>query len=93
MVIEMQNNIGKIDIVFQNIPENTVFNSGDADEITWEDLKKEMEAKINKIGSKLYEAGIRKVEIGSIAWFYERKKTKGRFLSLNSMFVARLLKR
>jgi len=89
----MKNNAGKIDIVFQSIPENTVFNSGGADEITWKDLRKEMEEEINKMRPKLGEAGIRKVEVGSISWFYERKKTKGRFLNLNSMFLARLLKR
>ena len=89
----MKNNAGKIDIVFQSIPENTVFNSGGADEITWKDLRKEMEEEINKMGPKLYEAGIRKVEVGSINWFFERKKTRGRFLNLNSMFLARLLKR
>ena len=83
----------ELKIIFEDFPENTVFNSGGADEITWKDLRKEMEEEINKIRPKLGEAGIRKVEVGSIGWFYIRNRTRGRFVPLNSMFFARLLKR
>jgi len=84
--------MGKIDIVFESMPENTVFYGDDGVE-TWKQVRGKLAAKVMKLTPELYEAGIRKVEVGSINWFYERKKTRGRFLNLNSMFLARLLKR
>jgi len=88
----MKNNTAKIDIVFESMPENTVFHGDDGVE-TWKQVRGKLAAKVMKLTPELYEAGIRKVEVGSINWFYERKKTRGRFLNLNSMFLARLLKR
>ena len=88
----MKNNTGKIDIVFESMPESTVFHGDDGVE-TWKQVRGKLAAKIMKLTPELYEMGIRKVEVGSINWFYERKKTRGRFLNLNTMFLARLLKR
>ena len=84
--------MGKIDIVFESMPENTVFHGDDGAE-TWKQVRGKLAAKIMKLTPELYEMGIRRVEVGSINWFYERKKTRGRFLNLNTMFLARLLKR
>ena len=82
----------KIDIIFESMPEDTTFN-GDNTQITWTELRGRLIEKILKLTPVLHEQGIRKIEVGSIGWFYRRNRTRGRFLTLNSMFTARLLKR
>lgn len=79
----------KIDIIFEDFPDNTVFNGN----ITWEQLRSKLAERILSWTPWLVEQGIRKVEVGSIGWFYMRKRTRGRFVNLNTMFFARLLKR
>ena len=83
----------KIDIIFESMPDDTVFYNENNKAITWRELRGELAEKILKLTPKLHKAGIRRVEVGSINWFYERRKTSGRFLNLDSMFIARLLKR
>jgi len=79
----------ELKIIFEDFPENTVFNCN----ITWEQLRAKMEERIRNFTPQLTARGIRKVEVGSIGWFYIRNRTRGRFVPLNSMFFARLLKR
>ena len=83
----------ELKIVFESRDEDTVFNEGRDTEMTWKELRLDLAERIINITPALYEKGIRKVEVGSIGWFYLRKKTRGRVLTLNTMFVARLLKR
>ena len=83
-----------IKIVFEKMPDDTVFHSTKGS-ITWKELKQKYKKAFSnpRIQEKLKKQGIRKIEIGSIAWFYHRKKTRGRFINLSTMFMARLLKR
>ena len=81
----------KIDIIFESMPEDTVFTGNKS--LTWTELRGELIERILKLTPILHEQGIRKIEVGSIGWFYRRNRTQGRFLELNSMFTARLLKR
>ena len=55
----MKNNTGKIDIVFESMPENTVFHGDDGLE-TWKQVRGKLAAKIMKLTPELYEMGIRK---------------------------------
>ena len=82
----------KIDIIFESMPEDTTFN-GDSTQITWTELRGQLIERLLKLTPIFHEQGIRKIEVGSIMWFYRRNKTRGRFLELNTMFTARLLKR
>ena len=82
----------KIDIIFESMPESTTFN-GDNTQMTWTELRGQLIERLLKLTPILHEQGIKKVEVGSIMWFYRRNKTRGRFLTLNTMFTARLLKR
>jgi len=78
---------------FEDIANDTTF-QGNESTTTWFWLKEAMKSQFTKeILSKLKKLGIKRIEIGSIAWFSFRRKTKGRFISLNTMFMARLLKR
>ena len=83
----------ELKIVFESMDEDTAFNEGRDTEMTWKELRLDLAERIINITPALYEKGIRKVEVGSIGWFYLRKKTRGQVLTLNTMFVARLLKR
>jgi len=83
----------KIDIIFENIRDDTVIYDENDKGKTWKEIREELKEKIRKLTTELHKAGIKKIEIGSINWFYQRGKTKGRFLPLDTMFVARLLKR
>ena len=61
---------------------------------TWAQFKQKMlDAFTPEVLAKLKKIKIKRVEIGSIAWFSRRRKTKGKFLNLNTMFLVRLLKR
>ena len=84
---------GKIDIIFESMEEGTVFNEFNGTKKTWKELRGDLAERLIKLTPILYEQGIRKIEVGSIGWFSYRKKTRGRFIDLNSMFMARLLKR
>lgn len=82
----------KLLIIFQVMPDDTQF-TGDNQTTTWAELKNHYSARIQAIEEKLISKGIRKVEIGSHGWFYGRGLTRGRFLTLSTMFLARLLKK
>jgi len=79
-------------IIFEPIDPDTEFSTGDST-ITWKELQAELSNRIKRWTDTLIKLGIRRVEVGSIQWFWQRGKTKGRFVDLNTMFMARLLKR
>ena len=81
----------EVKIVFQDIDENQVFHSS-AGTITWKELRKELAEKVIAMLPVLVERGFKRIEVGTLQWFYRRNKTK-RLIPLNSMFAARLLKR
>lgn len=83
-----------IQFVFEDMDDNTTFYSTNDSMITWKALKEQHKKRFTEdILSKLAKIGIKRIEIGSHAWYSFRKKTKGRFITLDTMFVARLLKR
>lgn len=83
-----------IKLVFEEIADDTIY-QGNESNTTWKELREHMiqQLKNPKIVSNLKKRGIKRIEIGSIAWFSFRKKTKGPFIALNTMFLGRLLKR
>lgn len=85
---------GDILFEFEDIVEDEVFYDSEIP-ITWKELREKMKRKLleQKILTKLKKLGIQRIEVGSIAWFSGRRKTKGLFIALNTMFLARLLKK
>lgn len=83
-----------IRFVFEDIDNDTTY-QGMRESITWKQLKLRLLIPFTtkQALSKLTKAGIKRIEIGSIAWFHYRNKRKGQFVTLNTMFLARLLKR
>jgi len=81
----------EVKIVFQDIDENQVFHSSNGT-ITWKELRKELAEKVLAMLPAIVERGFKRVEVGTLWWFYRRNKTQ-RLILLNSMFAARLLKR
>jgi len=81
----------EVKIVFQDIDENQVFHSSNGT-ITWKELRKELAEKVVAMLPAIVERGYKRVEIGTLFWFYRRNKTQ-RLMPLNTMFAARLLKR
>ena len=88
------NNSEEIDIVFQSLPEDKKFTAGNT-VLTWKEVRSDLTEQLLYLIKKqnLTEQGIKKIEVGTLNWFHERKKTRGRFILLNTMFAARLLKR
>ncbi|MBE0516821.1 MAG: hypothetical protein IBX41_05450 [Methanophagales archaeon] len=82
----------KIDVVFEDISDDFVFNGPEGKTITWKELKGILAEQIIKTTPVLVEKGIKRVEVGTIQWFSDRRKTRGHFIPLNTMFLARLLK-
>jgi len=89
-----KNNRGEIDIIFQSLPEDKEFTSGDT-VLTWKEVRSDLTEQLLYLIKKLNltEQGIKKIEVGTLNWFYERKKTRGQLILLNTMFAARLLRR
>lgn len=83
-----------VEFIFEDIDDNTVYHSSKS-KITWKELKPKLQSvfQTERAKASLERMGIKKIEIGSIAWFHFRGKTRGRFCPLNTMFYARLLKR
>ena len=48
---------------------------------------------VKRQAGKIKTAGFRRVQIGSVGWFYLKNIRGGRIVPLNTMFVMRLLKR
>ena len=85
--------ITEVKIVFQDIDENRVFYDADSENyITWKELRKELAEKVMAMLPAIVRHGYKRVEIGTLYWFYRRNKTQ-RLIPLNTMFAARLLKR
>ena len=89
-----------VKIIFEDIPDNEIYHYFDEKSktektIRWKELKKQFKQlfESEKMQKILEKKGIKKVEIGTIAWFHFRRKTRGRFIPLTTMFMARLLKR
>jgi len=85
--------LDKIDLVFEDLSDDLVFHSSEGKIITWKELRALIAENLIKALPVFVKAGIKRVEVGTIQWFYDRKKTRGYFISLNTMFMARLLKR
>jgi len=83
--------VGRLEFVFEDLPEDFSFNNG---EITWGELKIRLRERFSDaVLAKLEAQGIKRIEIGSIQWFHQRGKTRGRWVDLTTMHLARLLKR
>lgn len=86
-----------VKIEFEPMPDDTIFTyvteDGQEIRLKWRDVKLQLLEKLRAYAPLLAKEKIRRVEIGSVAYFYNENKRRGRFISLNTMFVARLLKR
>lgn len=75
----------------EKITEDTVYNSNENSK-TWKEIRYTYIEALRPSINKFREKGFKSIEIGSLWWFSHRHKTKGRFLTLSTMFLARLLK-
>jgi hypothetical protein len=88
--------VNELTVIFEVISPDAVFHyreDGQEKSITWEKLKSEYINAVYRVAPKLKYKGYRAVEIGTIAWFWLRRRRQGEFIQLNTMFLMRLLKR
>lgn len=67
--------------------------NGGEEVVTWGELKRQIIEMFERHAERLLSKGYKRVEVGSVQWFWSRGVRKGRFVPLNTMFLARLLKR
>jgi len=70
-----------------------VYYNGDGKRVSGEELEKELVEQVLNLKELLREKGYKRVQIATIQYFYMHRLTRGRFIPLNTMFLARLLKR
>jgi len=79
-----------VKVIFEDLSDSETFGNPNDGYITWGELKRHFLEKLMPI---IRENTYRRIEVGSIGWFYLRNKTKGRFLPLGTMHMARFLKK
>ena len=56
-------------------------------------LREEMRRTLKRISPAIEQAGYKKAEVGSFQHFFSNRKRTGKFITLSTMFLARLTKR
>ena len=79
-------------IIFEENPENLIFGTGEGPK-TWGQVRKEMKQTLERITPAIEQAGYKKAEVGSYQHFFSNGKRTGKFITLSTMFLARLTKR
>jgi len=79
-------------IIFENNPENTTFGTPEGQK-TWGQVREEMKRTLERITPAIERAGYKKAEVGSYQHFFSNGKRTGKFITLSTMFLARLTKR
>ena len=79
-------------IIFEENPENLIFGTNEGQK-TWAQVKEEMRRTLERITPAIEQAGYKKAEVGSFQHFFSNRKRTGKFITLSTMFLARLTKR
>lgn len=79
-------------IIFEDLPEDTIFHTSEGEK-SWAEIREKMRQTLERISPAIEAKGYKKAEVGSYQYFWGNGKRTGKFISLSTMFLARLTKR